>query len=165
VKIEPAAVEPPSTASVLSGIVVLGAVPARTDDASKVATKQLVSALSTSLQIKGITVDELGPNFYTSGHFGALLKGDTSVLSQQRLADKMRAALLLTVAAACHPTSEHSAAVRCTLTVQQQTISAAGHRQASRQWTRTGVGTTAEQATLRATELLVERHADWLDGA
>jgi len=163
VKIEPAVVDASAAANFPGGLVILGAVPGRTDEASKVATKQLMSALATSLQIKGITVDELAPPLYAPVRFAALLKGDTSVLSLQPSAERMRATLLLTVAASCQP-SEQSGPVRCTLTVQQQTISHNGHRQ-TRQWTRTGAGSTAEQATLRATELLVERHADWLDGA
>ena len=152
------------TRSYTDGAVILGAVPAKTDDVSARAAKEVAAAVATSLQIKGITVAEFRPRVYTSGYFETLLGGDASALSEAGLAQKMRAAVLMTVDATCRPPAEKTGIVSCTLLVQQRVIGPSGQA-VTRQWTQVGAGPNPELATMRAAELLVARNNDWLNGA
>ena len=152
------------TRGYMDGAVILGAIPARTDDVSIRAAKEVATAVATSLQIKGIKVDEFRPKVYTSGHFDTLLGGDASALSEAGLAQKMRAAVLMTVDATCRPPAGTSGIVSCTLLVQQRVIGPSGQA-VTRQWTQVGAGPSPELATTRAAELLVARNSDWLNGA
>ena len=152
------------TRGYIDGAVLLGAVPTRTDDVSIRAAKEVAAAVATSLQIKGIKVDDFRPKVYASGHFETLLNGDASALSEAGLAQKMRAAVVMTVDATCRPPAEKTAIVSCTLLVQQRVIGPSGQA-VTRQWTQVGAGPSPELATARAAELLVARNSDWLNGA
>ena len=152
------------TASYPDDVVIVGVAPAQAGDASGQAAKQLLSTQFSSLRAKGLTVDEFRPKVYAAGHFDALMDGNSAILSEVGLAQKMRAALLTNVDASCHPATKLSGVVSCTLSIQLRVVRPTG-RIVSRQWTQVGAGSSVAQAVSRAVELWVERHPDWLEGA
>jgi hypothetical protein len=54
------------------------------------AAKQIVSAIIGRFRNKGITAAELQPRVYTSAYFDALMRGETAVLDDVGLTEKMR---------------------------------------------------------------------------
>jgi hypothetical protein len=91
------------------------------------------------------------------------MHGSAAVLTEVGLSQKMRAALLAKVNAACRPSSGISELTNCTVTVEARLLSPSG-KGAFFTLSETGAGATSEQAISRAVELLSERHPEILDG-
>jgi hypothetical protein len=149
--------------SYASGVVIVGAAPRQKDEVSTGAANQVLSTLVKSLRAKGLDVDVFRPKVYSTGQFELLTNGNAEVLSDVGLAQKMRAAVVAVVDAGCHPSSELSGIVSCTVSAQVRLITPSGNG-SLRQLSETGAGETQAQAVTRAAELMAERHPNLLDG-
>jgi len=148
-------------ASYSSGVVILGARPQRTSDASVAATREVVEALTKSLRKKGIASDDFRPRVYTDDYFKTLFSGNVAILDEVGLRQKMRAAFFAQVDSNCRPGVADLTS--CTVTMQMRVLGASGSG-SLKSVSEIGAGTTTDQAVARAAELIVERHGDLFDG-
>ncbi|MFI5020378.1 MAG: hypothetical protein ACHQRJ_01820 [Alphaproteobacteria bacterium] len=148
------------------GVVIVGA-RARdaSDGVSAQAAKRLLSDIIASLRKKGVAADELKPNVYGSSYFDALMRGESAVLADVGLAQKMRATVLALVDATCQQAASVSGLTSCTVVAHLRMLKSGSRNTSSSEWSETGAGTSRDDAIARATELLIERHPGLLDGA
>ncbi len=147
------------TASYANGVVIFGASSFGKDDVSIEATGDFLGALTDNLRLKGIEADEFRPKVYSDGYFQSLFNGDSSSLIKVGLAQKMRAAILGSVEANCHPAVGVSGIVSCTVSAQVRVLTPAGVS-SIHQASEIGVGSANPQAVAQGTKLLLERHPD-----
>ena len=149
-------------ASYPDGAVIVGSKPRLRDEASIDAANQLLDTLLATARKKGLVADEFRPKVYAISQFDKMLNGDASVLWDIGLAQKMRAALVVSVDARCSPSSEVSGLMSCTINAHSNLIKANSNT-SLRQWSETAPGATQILALQRAAELLIERHPEFLD--
>lgn len=149
------------TASYSPGVVILGAISRTGNSTSALAASRVQNVLLGILGRKGIPVDEFRSRVYADGYFKTMFDGNAAVLAEVGLAQKMRAAILAKIDTSCRPAT--SDLTSCIVTVEVRILNASGNS-FLRSISETGAGATAEQAVVRATELVAERHADVFDG-
>lgn len=145
------------------GVVILGIGTLQSDELSKQTATQLLAVLSAAIRKKGLPVDEFRPKVYSAGHFNSLLNGNVSLLNDAGLSRKMRAALIGAVETTCHPASAAAGVTSCSISLELRVVGATGLAKSQR-WTGTGAGSDVKQAITRASEIIVERHSELLDG-
>jgi hypothetical protein len=129
------------------------------------AAKQIVSAIIGRFRNKGITAAELQPRVYTSAYFDALMRGETAVLDDVGLTEKMRTAVFAIVDANCRPATSVLGVVSCTVVADVRILKSGSSSAASSKWAETGAGSNPDDAIARAADLVIERHLGLLDGA
>lgn len=145
------------------GTVIVGVARRSDDEASSEAAQQLLKAIIGGLRRSGLVAEEFVSKVYSSGQFDMMIGGNTAILADVGLAQKMRAALLGRTAAACRQATAVAGVITCSVKVEMRVVRPTGAVMSHR-WSEVGAGASTMEAVARAMELLVSRNPGWLDG-
>jgi hypothetical protein len=144
-------------------VVLVGVQARKPDDASGDAARLFLAQMTKVLQNKGARVSEIKPAIYGDEHFGPLLQGDTSELSQTGLLPKLKAARFAHVAAGCNPSTIIPGAFSCTVSARVRLLSADGTNSLSIV-SDTGAAATTSEALRIAIQSLSDKNPELWSG-
>lgn len=145
------------------GTVVVGARAVRPGATAEAAAEGVQRAVFDQLRANRLAGDVLRPGVYQSGQFERLVGSDLDGLRSSGLLDVVRAILVITVEATCRSATQLEGAHTCTVSGTVTRIDRRGMA-ANHGWSETGAAATEAAAVLRAAEIAVRRHPEWLEG-